>query len=104
MTVDQEKAILAQSPLEVEVLNAAVSSIGREPVLLFELSVVAVHNGTANTELDPVLVLWRLFCCCRHCLAIGCFAGAQHGGGKGSRANQHKEFARYTYHKADVSI
>ena len=60
VAVDRKQAVLAQRPLKVQVLDAAVSGIGREPVLLFELSVVAVHNGAANTELDPVFVLLGL--------------------------------------------
>ncbi|KAF5407856.1 MAG: hypothetical protein Udaeo2_19780 [Candidatus Udaeobacter sp.] len=98
VAVDRKQAVFAKRPLKVQVLDAAVSGIGREPVLLFELSVVPVHNGAANAELDPVLVFRSFFCCC-HCFSIDGFAGAQPSGGKDSRANQHKKFARYTYHK-----
>ncbi len=72
-------------------------------MLLFELSVVAVHNSAANTELDPVLVFWCLFCCC-HRFSVGGIAGAQRAGSKSSRTNQHEESARGAHGEIHINI
>jgi hypothetical protein len=103
VAINRKQAVLTHRLLKMQVLDTAVSGIGRKPMLLFELSVVAVHDRAANTELDPVLVLWRLFCCCCHRFSISGFATANCSGGKNSRKTQHKEFAR-GFHKIEINI
>src|ERR1700681_1750248 len=78
--------------------------MGREQMLLFELSVVAVHNSAANTELDPVLVLWSLFCCRRHGFSVGGIARAKRADSKSSRTNQHEESASGAHGEIHINI
>ncbi len=57
VAVDRKQAVLAERPLKVQVLDAAVRLIAWQPVLLLELCLIAAGDYSANTELDPVLVL-----------------------------------------------
>ena len=56
VAVDRKQAVLAESPLKVQVLDAAVRLIAWQPVLLLELCLIAARDYSANAELDPVLV------------------------------------------------
>jgi hypothetical protein len=78
----------------MQVLYAAVRLIAWQPVFLFELRAIATRDYAANTELDPVLVLCGLFRGRSRRLAIARLTGANRGGSKRSRANQHEESAR----------
>ena len=57
VAVDRKQAVLAERPLKVQVLDAAVRLIAWQPVLLLELCLIAAGDYSANPELDPVLVL-----------------------------------------------
>jgi hypothetical protein len=80
VAVDRKQAVLAERPLKVQVLDAAVRLIAWQPVLLLELCLIAAGDYSANTELDPVFVFRGFFCCCCHRFSIGGFAGAQRTG------------------------
>ena len=62
VAVDRKQAVLAESPLKVQVLDAAVRLIAWQPVLLLELCLIAAGDYSANTELDPVFVFRGFFC------------------------------------------
>ena len=87
----------------MKILDTAVRLVARQPVFLFELAAITARYYPTDAQLDPIFVLFGLFFGRRNGLAIA-LTGAQPSGGKSSRANQHKEFARCTYHKIDVSI
>ena len=59
VAVDRKQAVLPESLLKVQVLDAAVRLIAWQPVLLLELCLIAAGDDSANPELDPVLVLFR---------------------------------------------
>ena len=93
MTIDREDAVFVESSFEVQILDATVNLIARQPVFLFELRAVAARDDSADCELNPVLVLFGLFFCCRRGLAIA-LTGAHRSDGKTSRANQHEQSRR----------
>src|SRR5205823_6603244 len=60
VTVDRKYAVFVEGSLEVQILDAAVNLIARQPMFLFELRAVAARDHSADTELDPVFILFWL--------------------------------------------
>src|SRR5205814_4395587 len=104
VTIDRKQAILVESLLKMQVLDAATNITARQPVFLFELRAIAMRYYAANTEFDPVFVLWRLFCCRCHRFFIRRFASTKRAGGKSSRANQREESASGAHGEIHINI
>jgi hypothetical protein len=42
----------------VQILDAAVNLIARQPVFLFELRAIAIRDDSADTEFNPIFVFF----------------------------------------------
>jgi hypothetical protein len=105
VAIDRKQAVFVESTFEVQILDAAVRLIARQPVFLFELCAIAARDDSADSELDPVFVFFRLLFGGRgsYSFTIACPA-ANPSGSKSSRKNQHEESARGVCHNIEISI
>src|SRR5256885_400644 len=60
VTIDRKLRVFADSSLQVQILNTAVSLIAWKPVFLFELRTIAASDDSADSELDPIFVFLGL--------------------------------------------
>src|SRR5436305_8300239 len=56
VTSERELSVFADSSLQVQILNTAVSLIAWKAVFLFELRTIAASDDSADCELDPIFV------------------------------------------------
>src|SRR5215471_19202890 len=78
----------------MQILDAAVRLVARQPMFLFELRAIAAGYYSAYPELNPILVLFGLFFGSRsRGLAIA-LTGAHRSDGKASRTDQHEKSKR----------
>ena len=60
VTIDRKQAVFVESSLKVQILDAAINLIARQPVFLFELCAIAARDHAADGELNPIFVFFRL--------------------------------------------
>jgi hypothetical protein len=73
-------------------------------VFLFELRAIAARDDSADSELNPIFVFFRLFFRGRGDGLLIARATANSSGGKSSRKNQHQESARCDFHNIRINI
>ena len=105
VTIDREQAVFVKSSLKVQILDPSVRLIAWQPVLFLELRPITAGDNSAHSELDPILVFFRLLfdSRSRHRFAVACVTGMNPSGGKSSRKNQHQESARGVCHNIGIS-
>jgi hypothetical protein len=73
-------------------------------VFLFELRTIAARDDSADSELDPILVFFGLlFSGGSSDRLVIARTGANPGGGKCSRKNQHQDSARGVRHNIQIN-
>jgi hypothetical protein len=105
VTIDRKHAVFIESSLKVQILDAAINLIARQPVFLFELGAIAASDHAADAELNPIFVFFGLLFGrrCGYSFAIA-RPTANPGGGKCSRKNHYQESARGVCHSIEINI
>src|SRR5262249_36526941 len=99
-----KQGVLADSPLQMHILDAAVRLIAWQPVLFLVLRPITVGDNSAHSELDPILVSFGLLFRGRSDVLLIARTTANSSSGKSPRKDQHQESARGVRHNIQINI